>query len=206
VDRVTDLACRFRALSTADLVNAAAGCTWAGPTIRPLWRPVTVVGPAFTVQTPRGDNGPVHSAIADASPGDVVVVAAEADATVAIFGDVLARIGVARGLAGLITDGAVRDSDGIRQTGFAVFCAGVALAAPVKTLTGSYGTVVQIGAAQVAPGDWIVGDSDGVVVIPCGVAAEASTTAEGVREREASMVARAQAGEPTPRQLGLDER
>ena len=200
---MTDLARRFRAVSTADLVGAAEGCAWAGPAIRPLWRPVTVAGPAFTVQTARGDNGPVHIGIANAAPGDVVVVAAAADATIAIFGDVLARIGAARGLAGLLTDGAVRDSDGVRQAGVAVFCAGVALTAPVKTFTGRYGAVVQIGDARVAPGDWIVGDSDGVVVIPHDLAAEAAAVAEATREREARMVARAQAGEPTPRQLGL---
>ena len=198
---MTELADRLRALPTAALVDA--GAAWVGSSIAALWSPVAMAGPVYTVQTRRGDNRPLHLATADAAPGDVVVVAAEADVEVAIFGDLLARIGANRGLAGLVTDGAVRDRDGIRQAGFPVFCAGTALRAPLKAFPGAFGGVVRIGTAGIRAGDWIVGDSDGVVVLSNQSAPDVAHAAEQVQLREAEIVRRAGSGESSADQLGL---
>jgi 4-hydroxy-4-methyl-2-oxoglutarate aldolase len=200
---MNNLAKRFSNLSTAAILDCRPETTWLGPRIRPLWRPASIAGPAFTVQTRHGDNRPLHIAIADAPPGHVVVAAAEAGVEVGIFGDLLARVGHARGLAGLITDGAVRDSDGIRAAGFPVYCAGIALRAPVKQDAGRFDVGVTIGTAVVAPGDWIVGDSDGVVVVPHVLAEAVAAAARGIERREAGIVERAAAGEATVEQLGL---
>lgn len=197
------LAERFGTLSTAAILDCRTETAWLGPLIRPLWRPASIAGPAFTVQTRHGDNRPLHIAIADAPPGHVVVAAAEAGVEVGIFGDLLARVGHTRGLAGLITDGAVRDSDGIRAAGFPVFCAGVALRAPVKQYAGRFDVSVTIGTAAVTPGDWIIGDSDGVVVVPHTVAKAVAAAADAVERREAGIVERAASGASTPEQLDL---
>jgi 4-hydroxy-4-methyl-2-oxoglutarate aldolase len=198
---MTALADRLRAQSTAALVDA--GAVWLGSSIAPLWEPVAMAGPAYTVQTRRGDNRPLHLATADAAPGDVLVVAADGDRDVAIFGDLLARIGAQRGLAGLVTDGVVRDRDGIRRAGFPVFCAGVSLRSPVKVFAGVFGAGVSIGAAQVDDRDWIVGDADGVAVVPGHLAPQIASAAEQVQLREADIVRRAGAGESSADQLGL---
>jgi 4-hydroxy-4-methyl-2-oxoglutarate aldolase len=162
-----------------------------------------MAGPAYTVQTRRGDNRPLHLATADASPGDVMVVAAEAAVDIAIFGDLLARIARERGLAGLVTDGAVRDRDGIRRARFPVFCADVSLRSPVKVFPGVFGGAVSLGAAQVEDRDWIVGDADGVVVVSSQIALQVASAAEQVQLREADIVRRAGAGESSADQLGL---
>jgi 4-hydroxy-4-methyl-2-oxoglutarate aldolase len=198
---MTALADRLRAQSTAALADA--GAVWLGSSIAALWEPVAMAGPAYTVQTRRGDNRPLHLATADAAPGDVLVVAAEGDREIAIFGDLLARIGAARGLAGLVTDGAVRDRDGIRRAGFPVFCAGVSLRSPVKAFPGVFGAGVSIGAAEVDDRDWIVGDADGVVVVSSHLALQLAGAAEEVQLREADVVRRAAAGESSADQLGL---
>jgi 4-hydroxy-4-methyl-2-oxoglutarate aldolase len=200
---MSDLATRLGALPSAAVLDALPESTWVGQAIRPLWRPASIAAPAFTVQTRHGDNRPLHRAIAEATPGSVVVAATDASLDVAIFGDLLARVGAQRGLAGLVTDGAVRDSDGIRAAGFPVFCAGVALRAPVKLFEGIYGAAVRLGEAEVHAGDWIIGDSDGVVVVPRAVVERVATAAEGVERREAEIVSRAIAGESTVAQLGL---
>jgi 4-hydroxy-4-methyl-2-oxoglutarate aldolase len=197
------LADRLRALPTAALVDASSDTVWLGSSVGPLWGPASMAGPAYTVQTRRGDNRPLHLATADASPGDVMVVAAEAAVDIAIFGDLLARIARERGLAGLVTDGAVRDRDGIREVGFPVFCAGVALRPPAKAFPGVFGGPVRIGAAQVHAGDWIVGDGDGVVVVRRAVAPDVARAAEQVLLREADIVRRAGGGESSADQLGL---
>jgi 4-hydroxy-4-methyl-2-oxoglutarate aldolase len=199
-----DLAARLAPIGTAALVDAVPGATWMGPGITRLWTPASFAAPAFTVQAPAGDNRPLHHAIADAPPGYVVVVAAGADVEVAIFGDLLSRIAMARGLAALVTDGAVRDTDGIAATGFPVFCGGVSLATPVKQDPGTFGIPVTIGRARVEPGDWLVGDGDGVVVIAAADASAVVTAAEAIERREAEIVRRALAGESTPRQLGFE--
>jgi 4-hydroxy-4-methyl-2-oxoglutarate aldolase len=199
---MTGLRDRLARLPTAALVDARPGATWLGPAVRPLWRPASLAGPAYTVRTRAGDNRPLHRAIADAPPGAVVAVAV-GDLEHAIFGDLLSRVAVGRGVAGLVTDGAVRDSDGIRAAGFPVYCAGVVLRAPSKDDPGRFGEPVVLGEAVVAPGDWLVGDSDGVVVLPGASAEAVAVAAEAVEAREAQIVDRAARGEPTPRQLGL---
>jgi regulator of RNase E activity RraA len=200
----SDLAARFARLPTAAVLDGAqARAVYVGRAITAVWPGAALAGPAFTVRTRPGDNRPVHLAIADAPCGAVVVVAVDAQTDHAIFGDLLARVGAARGLAGLVTDGAVRDVGGIAAAPFPVFAAGVTLRAPVKEAAGEYGVPVAIGAATVTPGDWVVADADGVVVVSGDHAEAVAEAAEAVERREAAIVAGAAAGTPTPDQLGL---
>jgi 4-hydroxy-4-methyl-2-oxoglutarate aldolase len=105
---------------------------------------------------------------------------------------------------GFVTDGVVRDSDRIRELGFPVFCGGVALFGPQKERPGTLQAEIELEGVAVAPGDWIVADGDGVVVVPAGELDAALEAAEAIERREAQMIARARAGESTIAQLGLE--
>jgi 4-hydroxy-4-methyl-2-oxoglutarate aldolase len=199
----SDIGPRLRTLGAASVFDACSEARLAGPEIRAVWGPVVVAGQAFTVATEPDDNLALHRAVAEAPHGSVIVVAAGGSVRTAIFGDLLSEIAVGRGIAGLVTDGAVRDTDRIRSLGFPVFARGVNLAAPAKRAWGTTGVDVLLGAARIAPGDWIVGDGDGLVAIPEAHVAAAVGRAEEIRRREAELVARAIEGESTVDQLGL---
>jgi 4-hydroxy-4-methyl-2-oxoglutarate aldolase len=193
---------RLRALGAASVLDAADGARYLGRVIRPLWAPTFAAGPAFTVETEPDDNLPLHRAVADAPPGSVIVATARGTRA-AVFGDLLSQVALARGLSALVTDGLVRDTDRIRELRFPVFCGGVALPSPAKLAWGRVGGAVTVGDARIEPGEWVVADGDGVVVVPASVLEGAIERAEAARARESELVRRAGAGESTVDQLGL---
>jgi 4-hydroxy-4-methyl-2-oxoglutarate aldolase len=194
---------RMRALGAASIFDASDRPTTAGPQIRPVWTPVFAAGPAYTIETEPADNLALHRAIAEAPAGAVVVAATRHSVETAVFGDLLSQIAIGRGVAGLVTDGAVRDTDRIRQLGFPVFCAGVVLSSPSKRSWGHVGGLVAVGDASIGPGDWVIGDGDGVIAIPAAEIEPTLARAEAIRAREGTLVGRAVAGEATVDQLGL---
>jgi 4-hydroxy-4-methyl-2-oxoglutarate aldolase len=201
---VEALAGRAVACGIASLYEALERTGALQPRIRPLWEGASVAGPAFTVCGPAADNLPLHRAVAAAPAGAVVVATAGGDTDVAIWGSLLSSICLERGILGLVTDGAVRDVDRIRELRFPVFCAGVTVAGPVKQEPGMIGEPVTVAGVAVSPGDLVVGDGDGVVVVPAGTAGATVRRAEEIEAREAEMIRRAAGGESTIKQLGLD--
>jgi len=193
---------RLISLGAAAVCDALSGEGWITP-MRALWTPARTAGPAFTVTGEPDDNLPLHRAIAEAPAGSVIVAALGGSDRTAVFGDVLARIATERGLGGLVLDGAARDCDGIRELGFPVFCSARSLRGPTKRCWGSLGEPVQIDSVTIAPGDWVLGDGDGVVIMPGDRLSFAVAAAESVQRREDEMVRRAIAGEATIDQLGL---
>jgi 4-hydroxy-4-methyl-2-oxoglutarate aldolase len=133
--------------------------------IKPLDRAMTVAGPAFTCVCEPGDNLTLHAALKMAQPGDVLVCDAMDATEQGMFGDVMASCGLGRGLAGLVTDGGVRDRLTIIEVGFPVFAANVCMKGTVKELLGPLNEPVTLGGVNVNPGDLIIGDEDGVVVV-----------------------------------------
>jgi RraA family protein len=131
-----------------------------------------LLGTAFTVKTRPGDNLMVHKAIDIAEPGDVIVVDAGQDVTNAIIGEIMMRIAQKRGLAGFVIDGAIRDVAVISEEIFPVYARGVTNRGPYKDGPGEINVPVSIGGAIVNPGDLIVGDEDGLTVVPFGEAEE----------------------------------
>ena len=135
------------------------------PAIQPLDPERGLVGPAYTVETEAGDNLALHRAVARAPEGSVLVVDAKGCRDVATAGDLLALAAKERGVAGMIVDGAVRDRAAVVAMGFPMFARGIAVAGPVKKSPGAIGSAVECGGIEVLPGDLVVGDADGVVVV-----------------------------------------
>ena len=127
-----------------------------------------VAGPAFTVEVRPGDNLAFHVALAVAKPGDVIVVDGKGDLTSALFGDLMITQAKAAGIAGLVVDGAVRDTSEVGDGTYPIFASGRNPAGPTKGIAGRLSIPICVAGAPVNPGDLVVGDSDGVVVIPRG--------------------------------------
>ena len=136
------------------------------PGIKPLWSPLVVAGPAFTITTRTGDNLALHRAVAEAPPGVVLVAETSRSTTVPVWGDLLSTIAKEKGILGLITDAAIRDSDRIRLLGFPVFCQGTSLFSPTKQSRGTLQGLITLEGVEITPQDWVLADGDGVVVVP----------------------------------------
>lgn len=134
--------------------------------IRPIHRSGKLVGSAFTVKTRPGDNLLVHKAIDMAGPGDVIVVDAGGDVTNAIMGEIMVNIAKKRGVEGFIIDGAIRDCEPIRDMNYPLFAKGITHRGPYKDGPGEINVPIQLGGVVVRPGDVILADMDGIVVIP----------------------------------------
>ncbi|MDI3500327.1 MAG: hypothetical protein PWP22_98 [Thermoanaerobacter sp.] len=125
-----------------------------------------MVGAALTVKTRIADNLMVHKALEIAKPGDVIVVDASGDMNNAILGEIMVRLAMKRKLAGYLIDGCIRDSGAIRELDFPVFARGANPKGPYKDGPGEINVPVTCGGVVIRPGDILVGDADGVVVIP----------------------------------------
>lgn len=127
---------------------------------------VRLVGTAVTVRTVPGDNLMIHKAIELAEPGDVIVVDGGGNLNRALIGEMLCRIGQKKGVAGFVVDGAVRDVQALKELGFPVFAKGHCPAGPFREGSGQINHCISCSGVPVYYGDLIVGDEDGVAVIP----------------------------------------
>jgi regulator of RNase E activity RraA len=133
--------------------------------IAPLSPTMRFAGPALTVEVRPGDNLMIHAAMAIAKPGDVIVVDGKGDLTSALMGEIMCQQCVAIGVAAVVIDGAVRDSEAIRELGFPMFAAGLNPNGPTKSIAGRVNHPISIGGVSIRAGDLVVGDADGVTVI-----------------------------------------
>jgi RraA family protein len=140
------------------------------PQIRSQTGNVRLLGPACTVRVFPGDNLMVHKSLDIARPGDVVVVDAGASPMNAVLGDLVTTKARHRGISGFVVDGLVRDIDGILETGMPVYARGVTPIGPLHRGPGEVNYPIQCGGIVVHPGDIVVGDMNGVVIVPLEVA------------------------------------
>jgi 4-hydroxy-4-methyl-2-oxoglutarate aldolase len=124
-----------------------------------------LAGPAFTVEVRPGDNLMIHAAMSLAQPGDVLVIDGKGDQTAALMGEIMMTACKQLGLAGAVIDGAVRDCLALDELNFPVFCVGTNPNGPTKQVAGRIGHAISVGGVTVHPGDFIIGDADGVVAI-----------------------------------------
>ena len=157
---------RLTSLTAADLGDAMERLGVVDSRIRTIWPGAHLVGRAVTVWPRAGDNLFVHQALELLEPGDVVVVNGQADEMRALVGERMAKKAQDLGGRGFVIDGAVRDVAGLRDLGVPVYARAVTPAGPYKYGPGKINVPIAVGGVVVHPGDVVVGDDDGVVVVP----------------------------------------
>ncbi len=173
--------------------------------IKPLAPGTRLAGQARTVACMVGDNSAIHAAIRLIGPGDVLVIDAGGHADTALWGGLLTQAALARGLAGVVIDGAVRDVAEIREAGFACFAAATVPAGPHKGFGGTIDGVIACAGCTVAPGDIILGDDDGIAVVPLGRAEAVLADCRAKLAQEEQSLKRMAKGEMLADQMGITE-
>ena len=207
IERVApELVAAARALSAATLHEAAGRIGALPHAIKPLAESFAVCGPALTVSGPAGDNLWLHRAIYLAQAGDVLVAHVSGGFEYGYWGDIMTTAARERGLGGLVIDACVRDGAVLRQAGFPIFSRGLALRGTGKDFgaTGWINHPVLIGEITVTPGDLVVGDLDGVVVLPRAQVGEAIAAAQAREAKEADVLRQLAQGARTVDIYGLN--
>jgi 4-hydroxy-4-methyl-2-oxoglutarate aldolase len=194
---------RLARIGTATIYEALGGLGDIDPGIAALWPGSQLCGPAFTVECQPADNLMLHYALATARQGDVLVVSTGGDGNRGYWGWITTRAAQARGLTGLVIDGSVRDSAAIEQSGFPVFCRGRAIRGTKKIGAGRADVPIMVGGQMVSPGDIVVGDRDGLVVVPLARVTELLEAALARDRKEEQMIAEIDRGALTIDLLGL---
>jgi 4-hydroxy-4-methyl-2-oxoglutarate aldolase len=179
---VDEVVAALRDLGAATVYEAQGGHGALASAIKPIDPASCLAGRALTVDAAPADNLVIHYALTRAQPGDVIVIDAKGFVEAGPWGDVLTEAALAQGIAGLVIDGAVRDSASIAAMQFPVFARGVSIKGTGKNQPGRVGEPITIGGVAVRSGGVIVGDRDGVVVV---AAEEAEKTLQQARERKA---------------------
>ena len=169
------------------------------PYMRPIYNSARLSGSAVTVWCQPGDNLMIHAAMEVVMPGDVLVVATTSESDDGMFGELLAESCRAHGVVGLVIDAGVRDTAELTAMNFPVWAKAISAQGTVKATAGCVNVEMVCAGALVRPGDVIVGDQDGVAVVPRTVAAEVARLGEQRRIKEERSRARLKVGE-----LGLD--
>lgn len=198
-----DTAAKWRKLPAAIVGDSLdrTGCMAAA--IKSVWHGARLFGHARTVVTMVGDNSTIHAAVELAEPGDVLVIDAGAACDVAVWGGVITEAATYRSVAGVVIDGAIRDVDELRQRRFPVFARAVTPRGPHKGHGGTIDGPAAVGGVAVCPGDLVVGDDDGVVVVPLARHREILEKALKRLEMERRWVEEVRSGRSTRELLGL---
>jgi 4-hydroxy-4-methyl-2-oxoglutarate aldolase len=172
--------------------------------LKPAWPGAALAAPAYPVRCTPGDNLAVHVGVTTAPAGSVLVVDVGDVPDRGYWGEVLTTAAEAAGLVGLVIDGGVRDVAALEAHGFPVFSSTISLPGARKDQVGTVGAPVTVGGVSVARGDWIVGDVDGVTVVPAASLDAVCTAGEAREAKEVGFFAALRAGSTTVQLLDLD--
>lgn len=193
---------RFVGVATEHLADAMDGRGALDFMVKPIDpERANFVGSALTCLCSPGDNLAIVASLAQLQPNDVIVAATDAHSTLAVVGRRVTGMARNRGAVAVVTDGLARDTPGIRQNGVPVFCRGVTPNSATASGPGMVGLPIVVGGVAVASGDIVVGDADGVVVIPQGRIQDVLLRLEAVRAREADLAEKLAAGLGVPRRV-----
>lgn len=184
---------QFHGMASSNVADAMGRFHFMDPGIRAR-SGLPLFGLAVTVDARPGDNLMVHKALQIAQPGDIVVVSTNGNTTSAVFGELMCRTAVAAKIGGLVVDGAIRDVDGITALGFPAYSRSVTPGGCDKDGPGEINVAISCGNTVVHPGDIVVGDLDGVAVVPREDAAEIIDLVRDLVEKERRRVAEIDAG------------
>lgn len=193
--QLVDAAAKFQAAILADVAGRRG--TLHGR-VKPLSPKMKVAGPAITVEVRQGDNLAIHAALAVAKPGDVIVVDGKGDVSCALLGEIMATQAKVSGIAGIIIDAAVRDAHELANGDYPIFSAGLNPCGPTKSVAGLVNHPISAGGTAVKPGDLVVGDADGVVVIPRADVARIVELAQKKLDTETARIAAIHKGDVRP--------
>jgi regulator of RNase E activity RraA len=184
---------RYRGLASSNVADAMGRFGFMDPGIRSR-SGLALCGLAVTVQCRPADNLMVHKALQVATPGDIVVVSTCGNTTSAVFGELMCTTAAAAKLGGIVVDGAIRDVDGITRLGMPAFSRTVCPGSCDKDGPGEINVPISCGGTVVSPGDIIVGDADGIAVVPRAMAAEIVELVLQLMDREKKRIAEIGAG------------
>lgn len=183
-----ELIARFQGMPAANIDDNMGRIAAVDSAIVPIGKG-QLLGCAFTIRVPQGDNLMFHAAMDLAKPGDVIMIDAGGFTDRAIFGELMAAYCKARGIRGIVCDGAIRDRDGIsKMEDFPVYARAVIPNGPYKNGPGEINVPIVVGGKVVRPGDIIVGDADGIVIIDPAIADEVADATLAVEKKEAEIM------------------
>ena len=195
------LVTKFADAPSGNVSDAAGRAGALMPVIKPVTPLAKFCGTALTIDAGKHDNLAFWAALESVREGDVMMVATGGYDGCAVVGDLIIAFARNRGAVAVVTDGMIRDQEALAGIGVPVFAAGIRPNGPTKRGPGSVGLPVWVGGQRVEAGDVVVGDQDGVVVVPQAMLAEAAVTLGQIAEKEAGMEEDGKAGKPYPRNI-----
>ena len=197
----TTLVDRFREAPSGNVSDSAGRGGSLIPSIKPVTPQRKFCGTALTIDAGRHDNLTFWAALDSIQAGDVMMVATGGYDGCAVVGDLIISFARNRGAVAVVTDGMIRDQEALAEVGLPVFSAGIRPAGPDKAGPGSVGLPIWIGGQRCCPGDLVVGDSDGVVIVPQHILEDAVVILDQIAEKEAGMEEDGKAGKMAPRNI-----
>ncbi len=189
--------------AAATLYEACGKCGGMTAEIRPIVPGAKLAGVAYTVRTLGAETAAVLRAIDEAPRGSVLVIDSGSVGIAPIWGGTSSLASSVRGLAGCVTNGCARDVAGITKVGLPVYAAGVCVIGTLKNHPGWHGVSITIGGVTIHPGDYVIGDADGVMVVPASMGERAIAAATMQHENEEARDARVRSGESISSVVGL---
>ena len=192
---------KFAAAPSGNVSDAAGRGGSVDPSIKPRTPKFRFAGTALTIDAGKHDNLAFWAALDSVQPGDVMMVSTHDHMDCAVVGDLIISFARNRGAVAVVTDGMIRDVEALEEVGLPVFSRGVRPSGPQKAGPGSVGLPVWIGGQRVCAGDIVVGDRDGVVVVPQGMIESALPVLDEITTKEAGMEEDGKNGLPSPRNI-----